>query len=156
MDPLQDHDVVGERTVGGGIVISGGTHDVAQHGAGLDAGQLERVAHEHDPGVGAQSIEESGHEGQGHHRSLVDHHDVVGERVGAVVAERDSVAVAQEPVDGAGLTGQQRLGRSFGHVGAGHGLMHGLGHPRCGLARWGGQCHLEGPVVIDGLLVEGR
>ena len=55
VDPLQDHDVVGQRAVGSGIEIGGGTHDVAQHGAGLDARQLERVAHEDDSGVWAQS-----------------------------------------------------------------------------------------------------
>ena len=52
--------------------------------------------------------------------------------------------------------GQQGLGRRFGHVGAGHSLMDGLGHAGCGLTRWSGEGHLQRSAVVDGQLVEGR
>lgn len=71
------------------------------------------------------------------------------------MAEGDAVPVAQEPVDGARLVGQQRLGRGLGQVAAGDGLVDGLGHTGCGLARRGGEGHLKRPLVVGGKLVEG-
>src|SRR5690606_20252739 len=62
-------------------------HDVAEHGAGLDRGELARVADEDQAGGGAHRVEQAGHERQAHHRALVDDHDVVGQLVRAVVAE---------------------------------------------------------------------
>ena len=40
--------------------IEGGAGDVAEHRSGLDAGQLARVAHQDDPGLGGQRIEQVG------------------------------------------------------------------------------------------------
>ena len=41
--------------------------------------QLPGVADQHQPGVGAQRLDQPGHERQRHHRRLVDDHDVVGQ-----------------------------------------------------------------------------
>jgi hypothetical protein len=84
---------------------TGGPDDVAEHGAGLDGGQLAGVADEHEAGVGPDRLDEARHERQRDHRRLVDDDDVVREPVGAVVAEA-AVAVgspAEQAVQRRGL-----------------------------------------------------
>ena len=68
--------------------------DVAEHGAGLDRGQLAGIADEHEPRVGPHRLDEARHQRQRHHRGLVDDDDVVREAVGAIVAK---AAVAAGP-----------------------------------------------------------
>ena len=57
--------------------VGSATDDVAEHGAGLDRGELVGVADEDQPGVGPDGVDELGHERERHHRGLVDHDDVV-------------------------------------------------------------------------------
>ena len=49
---------------------------------GLDRGELVGVADQHQPGVGADRLEQPRHHRQRHHRGLVDHDHVVGQPVG--------------------------------------------------------------------------
>ena len=65
----------------------GSPHDVGQHGAGLDRGQLVRVADQHQPRGRPDRLDQPGHQGERHHRHLVDHHDVVRQLVAGVVPE---------------------------------------------------------------------
>ena len=84
--------------------------DVAEHRAGLDRGQLPGVADEHEPGVGAQRLDQPGHQRQRDHRGLVDDHHVVGQPPAAIVAKA-AVGVrapAEQTVDRGGLGGLQR------------------------------------------------
>ena len=66
----------------------GRADDVAEHGAGLDRGQLLGVADEDQAGVGADRLEQPGHQRERHHGGLVDHDDVVGQPVEAVWRNR--------------------------------------------------------------------
>ncbi len=58
--------------------VGGGADDVAEDGAGLDGGQLLRVADQDQAGVGPDRLHQLGHLRQRHHRRFVDHHHVVG------------------------------------------------------------------------------
>ena len=71
-------------------------HEVAEDGARADGRELVRVADQHQPGVGAQRLEQPTHHHQLDHRALVDHHHVVLEPVVAVVPEAGGV-VGPEP-----------------------------------------------------------
>ncbi len=74
-----------EAWVGPGTGVA--VHDVAEHGAGLDGRQLVGVAHEYEPRLGPQSLQEPRHHRQRDHRRLVDDNDVERQPVVAVVAE---------------------------------------------------------------------
>ncbi len=76
-------------------------HQVAQHRAGLDRGELVGVADQHQPAVVPQRLGEPGHQGQRHHRRLVDDHDVVGQPVGPVVPEPSAGPGLASPAAGA-------------------------------------------------------
>ena len=82
--------------------LRGRADDVAEHRAGLDRGELARVADEDQPRLAPDRLGEPGHQRERDHRGLVDDHDVVGEAVAAVVAE---AAV------GAGLPAEQAVER---------------------------------------------
>jgi len=60
VDAFEQHNVGGERPFG--RLRRGGPDDFSEHGAGLDAHQLERVADQHECGVGTHSVEQTGHQ----------------------------------------------------------------------------------------------
>ena len=114
--------------------------EVGEHGTGLDRRQLVGVADQHQPGVGAHRLEQPGHHRQRDHRGLVDDDHVVGQPVGAVVAEPDAAvgSPAQQPVQRRGLQARQAV--AVGGVRqAGRRLPHGLLQPGGRLAGRGGQ-----------------
>ena len=106
--PMPGAWVVRSATLGP-IVVAAVAHDVAEHGAGLDRGQLLRIAHQHQAGGRTDGLDEPRHHRQRHHRRLVDDHDLVGELVAAVVAEAAVAArrPSEQPVDGRRLGGEQ-------------------------------------------------
>ena len=125
-------------------------HHVAQHRAGLDRGELVRVADEHQPRVGAHGLEQPRHLGQRDHRGLVDHDHVVREPVAAVVAEARGVARVgpQQPVEGRG--GDAGEPCAVGVLERRRLLVHRLLQPRGGLAGRRGE---RDPQAV-GVLVE--
>ena len=82
--------------------VRGRTDDVAEDGAGLDRGQLLGVADQDQAGVGADRLEQAGHERERDHGGLVHDDHVVGQPVQPVVAEAGAIArvEAQQPVQG--------------------------------------------------------
>ena len=115
--------------------------DVAEHGAGLDRGELTRVADEDQPGLAPDGLGQPSHQGERHHRRLIDDHDVERQPVAAVVAE---AAV------GAGLPAEEavkRRGLELEEPGADRRVdvepcclaVHRLGQPCGGLAGRGGE-----------------
>ena len=91
-----------------------GPDDVAQDGAGLDRGQLLGVADEDQAGVGADRLDQPGHQRERDHGRLVDHDHVVGQPVQAVVAEAGAVArvEAEQPVQRHARAARRRRSRS--------------------------------------------
>ena len=83
------------------MFAGGGADDVAEDGSRLDGGQLVGVTDEDQAGVSTDGVDEVGHHRGRHHRRLVHDHDVVGQPVGAVVAEPAAGAgpPAEEPVE---------------------------------------------------------
>ncbi len=81
---LEQHDARPERA--NGRPFDPRADDLAEHGARLDARELVRVPDQHERRPGAYRVEQAGHHRQGHHRRLVHDHEIVGQRVGAVVA----------------------------------------------------------------------
>jgi len=71
--PLQHDDRRIERA---GPTVHVAAHDVGEHGARLDAGQLVRITDEHQTRSVGQGAEELRHQRQRHHRRLVHHHEV--------------------------------------------------------------------------------
>ena len=117
--------------------------EVGQHGARLHGGELVGVTDQHQPGVGPHRLEQPRHHRQRHHRGLVDHDDVVGQPVGAVVPEPHPAvgSPAEQAVQGRGAQSGQPLlvGRVLeGAVVGVDRLLHGLLEPggrlagRCG------------------------
>ena len=129
----------GERSDRGVRPVLVATDQVGQHGAGVDRAELVGVADEHQPRLGPHRLEQAGHHRQRHHRRLVDHDQVVGEAVAAVVAEARAVAgvLAQHPVHRhRGHVGQAGL---VGRAEAARGVAHGLLESRGRLAGGGGE-----------------
>ena len=73
---------------------------VGEHRSGLDRRQLVGVADQHQPRIGAHRLQQPRHHRERDHRGLVDHDDVVGQGVAAVVPEagRGVRAPAQQTV----------------------------------------------------------
>ena len=121
-----------------------GPDDVAQHGAGLDRGQLLGVAHQHQPRIGADRLQQSRHQRQRDHGRLVDHDDVMGQPVQAIVTKARAIAgiEAEQPVHASCPTataGDPAVPRSIGKV-AGT-LADGVLQPCRRLSGRGGQRH---------------
>ena len=75
---------------------------VAQHGAGLDRGELVFVTQQHQPGLRGQGSQQRGHHLQMHHRRLIDDQHVQRQRVGGVEPELPRLGpCAQQRVQGA-------------------------------------------------------
>jgi hypothetical protein len=101
--------------------LGGWPDDVAEHGARLDRGKLSRVTDEHEPRLRPERLEQPRHQRQGHHRRLVDDHDVVGEPLIAVVAKAAVAArpSAEQTVKRRPLQRQKLLANRVGDVEAG-------------------------------------
>ncbi len=90
-----------DRGVGGGPMLAGethdatcqrrprfgGTHDVAEHGPDLDAGELVGIADENQPALVRHGLEQPRRQRQREHRRLVDDEEVEVQRIAGVVAE---------------------------------------------------------------------
>jgi hypothetical protein len=133
--------------------------DIPEHRARLDRGQLSGVPHQHEPRLGPHRLHQARHQRQGHHRGLVDHHDVVREPVAAVMTE---AAVAGRPpaeqaVQSRRLKIEERGLDLRPDVERGGLLMHGLLEPRGRLARRRGEGDQRGSRPGRGrLLVQQR
>jgi hypothetical protein len=116
-------------------------HEVGEHRSGLHRGQLVGVPDQDEPGGRSHRLEEPGHLRQRDHRDLVDDHDVVGQRVAAVMAEAGAVvgAPAQQPVHRAGTDADQPGGVLRRHLGAVALASHRLLQPRSRLPGRGGE-----------------
>ena len=109
-------------------------HEVGEHRAGVDRGELVGVADQHQPGVRADRLEQPRHHRQRHHRGLVDDHDVVGQPVGRVVPEAGRGCRAASRAAGAASSPSGRAAaRAVGL------LAHRLLQPGGGLAGRRGQ-----------------
>ena len=121
--------------------LRGRADDVAEHRAGLDRGELARVADEDQPRLAPDRLGQPGHQRERDHRGLVDDHDVVGEAVAAVVAEAAVGAglPAEQAVERRGLELEQpRADRGVDVEVGGLGVDR-LGEPGGGLAGRGGE-----------------
>ncbi len=150
--------VGGRRLTGGGLGARGGCEsradrradprllggradDVGEHDAGLDRGELSRIANEDQAGVASHGLDEPCHQRQRDHRGLVDDHHVVREAVVAVVSE-PGVAPGPGPeqaVQGRGGQTQQQLSDRLGDREPHRLLVDGLLQPRRRLARRRGE-----------------
>ena len=148
-----------QRAGGSAPVLVERTDQVPHDGAGLDAGELERVAHQDHACRRTHGVEEAGQQRQRNHRRLVDHHEVVHERIRAVMAERRPRPVLQQAVDRGRGDGAHAVGhpgtQAAGRVEGDHLLLHRLGHPGGGLAGGGGERHLERGAALVGHLEGG-
>ena len=126
--------------------LRGRADDVAEHGAGLDRGELARVADEDQARLAADGLGEPGHQRERDHRGLVDDHDVVGEAVAAVVAEAAVGAglPAEQAVERRGLELEQPRADRVVDVESCRLRVDGLGEPGGGLAGRGGECDQRG------------
>jgi hypothetical protein len=79
-----------------------GPSDLSEHGPRFDTCKLEWVADQYQCCVGTHRVQQTGHQRERHHRRLVDHHQVVRQRVGAVIAGLPTHMGSQESM--------QRLG----------------------------------------------
>ncbi len=114
------------------LAITGGTQDGAEYVAGFHRRQLVGIAEQHQPGARRDCFDQLGHQWQVDHRGFVDHDDVVGQWVVAVVTEargiRDHAEQAMQGGAGAGQlfaqgavdTGGRQLlqgvAQAFGHA----------------------------------------
>ena len=121
--------------------VGGRPDDVAEHGAGLDRGELARVADEDQPRLAPDGLGEAGHQRERHHRGLVDDHDVVGQSVAAVVAEAAVGAglPAEQAVERRRLELEQTCSDPRVDVEAGRLVVDRLREPCGGLAGRGGE-----------------
>ena len=139
--------------------LSPGPHDVPEHRAGLDRGQLARVADQHEPRLGPHGLDQPRHQRERDHRGLVDDHDVVRQPVAAVVPEA-AVAVgppAEQAVQRRGVEREQALADAGRDVEPCRLGVHRLLEPRGRLAgRRGERDERRGRTGRRGLLGEQR
>ena len=107
-----------------------------QHRSGAHRRQLGRIAHQQQlAGVG-QGLQQGRHQGQIHHRQLIDDQQVEGEGMAAVAAEAVAAAL-QQPVQGGAGGLAQPFGQGPGQPLAA--LLQGAAQPGRRLAGGGGQ-----------------
>ena len=115
--------------------VGGGADEVAEHGAGLDGGELLRVADEDQPRVAAHRLQQARRHRERHHRGLVDDDDVVRQLVAAVVPEAVGAAgaPAEQPVEGRRPRLEQSRPLRLAQLERRRFLVHGFLQPRGGL-----------------------
>jgi hypothetical protein len=117
-EPLRRPDAgFGKRLIGQGLYVL--THldahaarhwEVREHRPGFDGAQLVFVAEQDQASVVGQRLDELGGKSEVQHRGLVYDHQIIGQGVLAVMAERDPARpVAEQPVHGVGLGRQPRF-----------------------------------------------
>ena len=130
-------------------------YDVPENGSCLNRGQLLVVTHEHQAGVGTDRLDQAGHQWQRHHGRLVDHDDIVGQAVVAIVAEAVTAGrqAPEQAMDSRGFQGEQTPPHLIGHIEPAGLGVDGFGHARRRLAGRRGQRHQRWRPADDGSLL---